>query len=237
MGEMSRTAISAAVDGHGWRYILGIVRTAVPVDSLAAAAEAASLVLATAGADADDHLWLDVRPDQLIITAQTRTLGWVTDTDLELVRRITAALAERGLRTEHGRESASRPVQMLEIAIDALDIAAIRPFWKAVLAYADEPGNDGPTDPVVDPYNQGPAFWFQQMDAPRPQRNRIHFDISVSPDEAPGRIAAAIAAGGRLVSDRAAPMFWILADAEGNEICVCTWEGRDEREAALTSGQ
>jgi len=237
---MSRTAISAAVDGHGWRYILGIVRTAVPVESLAAAADAAALVSATAGADADGHLWLDVRPEQLIITVQTRSVGWVTDTDLGLVRRITAALGERGLRTEPGRDSVARPVQMLEIALDAIDIAAIRPFWKAVLGYTDEPGNDGPEDPLVDPYNQGPAFWFQQMDEPRPQRNRIHFDISVSPDEAPGRIEAALAAGGRLVSDRAAPMFWILADAEGNEICVCTWEGRDEHWAsvsAATSGQ
>jgi 4a-hydroxytetrahydrobiopterin dehydratase len=228
MDRMSRTAISAAVDGLGWRYILGLVRTAVPVGSLAAAADAASLVSATAGEDADDHLWLDVRSEQLIVSVQTRAIDWITDTDLDLVRRITAALAERGLRTEPGRESTARPVQMLEIAIDALDIAAIRPFWKAVLGYADEAAKTGPEDALVDPYNQGPAFWFQQMDEPRPQRNRIHFDISVSPDEAPGRIEAALAAGGRLVGDAEAPAFWILADAEGNEICVCTWEGRDK---------
>ncbi|WP_275423734.1 VOC family protein, partial [Virgisporangium ochraceum] len=149
-------------------------------------------------------------------------------------RRITGALAAQGLRTEPGREASARPVQMLEIAIDALDIPAVRPFWKAVLGYVGE-ADDGPTDALVDPYEQGPAFWFQQMDAPRPQRNRIHFDISVSPDEAPGRIAAALAAGGTMVTDRAAPRFWVLADAEGNEICVCTWEGRDEYYASAMS--
>jgi len=37
----------------------------------------------------------------------------------------------------------------------------------------------------------------------------------------------ALAAGGRLVSDAAAPAFWVLADAEGNEACICTWQGRD----------
>jgi 4a-hydroxytetrahydrobiopterin dehydratase len=232
---MSRTAISAAVDGLGWRYILGLVRTAVPVVSLAAAADAAARVSAMAGDDADEHLWFDVRPDRLIVSVQTRSVDRMTDTDLDLVRRITAGLAEHGLRTEPGRESAERPVQMLEIAIDAIDIAAIRPFWKAVLAYADEAGKTGPEDALVDPYNQGPAFWFQQMDAPRPQRNRIHVDISVSPDEAPGRIEAALAAGGTMVTDREAPAFWVLADAEGNEICVCTWEGRDECSAAATS--
>jgi 4a-hydroxytetrahydrobiopterin dehydratase len=234
-GEMSRTAISAAVDGLGWRYILGLVRTAVPVASLAAAAEAASLVTVAAGDDADGHVWLDVRSDRLIVSVQTRGVGWITDTDLGLVRRITAALDERGLRTEPGRASSVRPVQMLEIAIDAIDIPAIRPFWKAVLGYVDEAGNTGPTDALIDPYDQGPAFWFQQMDEPRPQRNRIHFDMSVAPEEAPARIEAALAAGGTIVSDAAAPRFWVLADAEGNEICVCTWEGRDEYAAAMSA--
>lgn len=69
--------------------------------------------------------------------------------------------------------------------------------------------------------------WFQQMDAPRPQRNRIHLDLDVPHDAARGRIDAALAAGGRLVSDAAAPAFWVLADAEGNEACICTWQGRD----------
>ena len=48
-------------------------------------------------------------------------------------------------------------------------------------------------------------------------------------DEARPRIQAALAAGGVLVSDGAAPSFWVLADAEGNEACVCTWLERDER--------
>jgi 4a-hydroxytetrahydrobiopterin dehydratase len=120
-----------------------------------------------------------------------------------------------------------RAVQVLEIGIDALDAAAIRPFWRAVLGYVDEPGRSGPWDGLVDPLGQGPAVWFQEMDAPRPQRNRIHFDVSVPHDEAEPRIRAALAAGGKLLSDAEAPAFWVLADAEGNEACVCTWQGRD----------
>ena len=41
---------------------------------------------------------------------------------------------------------------------------------------------------------------------------------------------AAVGAGGRLVDDSFARSFWVLADAEGNEACVCTWADRDERE-------
>ena len=65
------------------------------------------------------------------------------------------------------------------------------------------------------------------MDAPRPQRNRIHLDITVPDDVAEQRITAALAAGGTLVSDGAAKAFWILADPEGNEVCICTWQDRD----------
>ena len=40
-------------------------------------------------------------------------------------------------------------------------------------------------------------------------------------------IAAALAAGGHLVSAAQAPMWWVLADPEGNEACVATWVGRE----------
>jgi 4a-hydroxytetrahydrobiopterin dehydratase len=80
---------------------------------------------------------------------------------------------------------------------------------------------------LVDPRWIGPAVWFQQMDAPRPQRNRIHIDITVAPDEAEDRMAAALAAGGRLLTDQYARSFWVLADPEGNEACICTWLDRD----------
>ena len=66
------------------------------------------------------------------------------------------------------------------------------------------------------------------MDAPRPQRNRIHLDVSVPHDEA-GAADQGRAGGGRdgLIYDAEAPAFWVLADAEGNEACITTWQGRD----------
>ena len=53
------------------------------------------------------------------------------------------------------------------------------------------------------------------------------FDGSVveSVDQAgPDDVEAAVAAGGRLVTDDFAPSWWVLADADGNEACVCTWQ-------------
>ncbi|ACZ83951.1 VOC family protein [Streptosporangium roseum] len=226
--RLTRREISDAVGDLGWRYVLGLVRASVPVTSLSQAADVAARVAAVAGDDGDGSLSMDARRDRLVLSLQSSATGLVTPLEIGLARRISAAVGELGLRTDAGaggRES--RSDQVLEIAIDALDIAAIRPFWKAVLGYADEAGACGAEDPLIDPVGQGPAIWFQQMDAPRPQRNRIHFDISVPHDEAPHRIAAALAAGGVLLSDVQAPAFWVLADVEGNEACVTTWQGRD----------
>ena len=65
------------------------------------------------------------------------------------------------------------------------------------------------------------------MDVPRPQRNRIHINLYVPYDQAEPRIRAALAAGGHIVTDQFAPSWWVLADSEGNEVCVAPigWEG------------
>jgi 4a-hydroxytetrahydrobiopterin dehydratase len=224
---LRRQEASEAVSGLGWRYVLGELRTTLPAGSLAEAAEVAGRMVAACGDDADGSLSVDVRPDLVALSLQSRTSASVTAREVEFARRISAAAAALGLATAARPGATARSVQVLEVAIDALDIAAVRPFWKAVLGYADEPGRSGPEDPLVDPVGQGPAVWFQEMDAPRPQRNRIHLDVSVPHDEARPRIQATLAAGGRIVYDAEAPAFWVLADPEGNEACITTWEGRD----------
>ena len=225
---LRRQEASEAVTGLGWRYVLGLLRTTLPARSLADAADLAGRVAAACGAEADGRLRIDLRRDQLVLSLQSPAKAEVTPREVALARRISEVAGGLGLATGAGvGGEGPRSVQVLEIAIDAMDIAAVRPFWKAVLAYADEPGRSGPEDALVDPVGQGPAVWFQQMDAPRPQRNRIHLDVSVPHDEAQRRIQATLAAGGRLVYDAEAPAFWVLADPEGNEACVTTWEGRD----------
>jgi len=229
---LTRTAASGATEGIGWRYLLGTLCTSVAATSFDQALHISQAAGAACGADADGHLRIDVRPDRVELSLQTRATGQLTGRDVELARAISAAVSELGGVTAGATSAESpRPVEMLEIAIDALDIPAIRPFWKAVMAFSDEPGFTGPDAGLVDPTGQLPTIWFQQMDAPREQRNRIHFDITVSHDEADARVQAALDAGGRLLEDATGGSFFILADVEGNEVCVCTWTGRDEREA------
>ena len=215
----SRQQISDAIDPVGWRLVLGAIYTEVAVASLGEGSEAASVAVSAVGADGQGHLTVDIRADRAVLRLQS-DVGGVTGRDVRLAHEVSGALVARGLRPAPGT------VQALEIAIDALDISAVRPFWKAITGYVDEPGS-ALAAALVDPAGRGPAIWFQQMDAPRPQRNRVHLDVDVPHEAASARLDAAIAAGGRLLSDDAAPAFWVLADPEGNEACICTWQGRD----------
>jgi 4a-hydroxytetrahydrobiopterin dehydratase len=215
----TRQRISDAVGALGWRLVLGALHAEVRVPSLSEAAAVAVTAVATGGVQG--RLGVDVRADRAVL--RVRSPRGITEDDIRLAHAISAALAATGRETTTGAVS----IQAVEIAIDAIDIPAVRPFWKAVTGYVDEVGASDLATGLLDPTGRGPAIWFQQMDAPRPQRNRIHLDVDVPHDEASARVEAALAAGGTLLSARRAPAFWVLADVEGNEACVCTWQGRD----------
>ncbi len=165
---------------------------------------------------ADHHPDVDLRPDGATVRLRTDDVDGLSERDVELARQISAAARELGIPADPSA------VQTVQVTIDALVGPEVMPFWRALLGYRAMGDED-----LVDPHGRGPSFWFQQMDAPRPQRNRIHVDVSVPHDQAEARIAAAITAGGHLVTDRYAPAWWVLVDAEGNEACVATWMGRD----------
>jgi 4a-hydroxytetrahydrobiopterin dehydratase len=225
--RLTRQQVSDAVSPLGWRLVLGAVYTQVDVSSLTRAAEVAVIAAAGVGPDGQQRLTADVRADRAVLRLVPPDEGLATGREVRLAREVSEALAAQGLQTVPGLDDGPGLLQGLEIAIDAIDIPAVRPFWKAVTGYVDEPGPSDLSDGLVDPIGRGPAIWFQQMDAPRPQRNRIHLDVDVPHEAAQARVRAAVAAGGTLLSDARAPAFWVLADPEGNEACICTWQARD----------
>ena len=158
---------------------------------------------------------VDVRAAGVTVRLVTSRPGFygMTRRDVQLARQISAVARRLGVPADPS------VVQNVQISVDALVAADVLPFWRAVLGYRDR--GDSPED-LIDPRGRGPLVYFQRMDAPRPQRNRIHLDIWVPHDRAEARIAAAIAAGGHLVTDEYAPAWWVLADAEGNEACIGT---------------
>jgi 4a-hydroxytetrahydrobiopterin dehydratase len=216
---------AARDDVSDWRYLLQRIEATFRAGSFDGAARL-MVEIATAAEAADHHPDLDLRyPGRVHVVLTTHDAGSsVTDLDVALAVEISRLAGAAGATSEPLRS------QVVEVAIDAMDIAAVLPFWRAVLAYVDDDAAL-PRDPEVisalrDPIGIGPPFWFQQMDEPRRERSRFHIDITVPHEVADERVAAAIAAGGTLVTDDFARSWWVLADPEGNEACVCTWQDR-----------
>lgn len=202
-----------ATAGADWRLVGQTACTHLRTGSLAAGAQLAQAIGALDGID-DFHPATDVRRDGVTVRVFTFLSGGLSARHGELARRISSVAHELGVSADPSA------VQNLVVSVDALAIADVLPFWRAVLGY--RPRADTPDEELYDPHLRWPVFYFNQLDAPRPQRNRLHIDVWVPHDQAEARVSAAIAAGGRLVDDRDAPEWWVLADAEGNEACVAS---------------
>jgi 4a-hydroxytetrahydrobiopterin dehydratase len=212
---MSETVTPKQFHEAEWRVVRNDACTHVRTGSFAAGIALVDAIGRLADA-ANHHPDVDLRSDGVTVRLRSGRGGRLSERDVALARQISAAASELDLTID------LNGMQSIQVAIDALVIPDVLPYWRAVLGYQQVDDED-----LVDPHLQGPPFWFQQMDAPRPQRNRIHIDVYVPHDQAEARVAAALAAGGRMVSDENAPEWWTLADAEGNEADVAPWPDRD----------
>lgn len=204
----------AALDGLAdWQPVYGALETRFRTGDFATGLALVNRIGGAAEA-ADHHpdLTLSYRHVNVLLTSHD--VGGTTTRDVELARTISAIAAEMGVTAEPGR------AQRVEFALDTWDRAEIAPFWAAVLAM--KPASDG--QEIVDAEGDNPTIWFQ--DADRSTDQRWHPDIRVPLEEADARIAAAVAAGGTIVSEEAKPRFVVLADPQGNKVCVCTHVGR-----------
>lgn len=171
----------------------------------------------------DHHPDTDLRWRRVRFALSTHSAGGITQLDVELAHRIESVAAARG--AAHLPAAA----QQVELGVDTSDHAALAPFWRAALGYRDA-DDDGTV--LADPHGRGPQVWFQSTPtpaSPRGTRGRLHVDVSVGTlEEAAARREAVEAAGGRLLDDTHAPAWWVYADPDGNEVCVCTGFGREQ---------
>jgi 4a-hydroxytetrahydrobiopterin dehydratase len=178
------------------------------------AAFVADAVSAASGASLADHLDATVTPTHVDLRVATHRDGvWVTADDVALARLLSDVAARHAVTSVPGE------VTQVELAIDTADDARLGPFWAAVLT-GDPEGVV--SDTVFDPTGQLPSMWFQGTEPHPVPRQRWHLDLWVAPEVADARIAAAVAAGGTVVDDSEAPSFTVLADPDGNKVCVCT---------------
>jgi 4a-hydroxytetrahydrobiopterin dehydratase len=201
-----------------WAYLLGGLQTRLHTSTFAAGLSIVTAIGAAAE-EMDHHPDLDLRYAHLDVRLTSHDADGVTDRDIRLARTISAIAALAGARME------CASVSRLEVALDSPAFASILPFWRAVLASSPSSaaGND---DEVRDAFGALPTVWFQTSGSAEP-RQRWHPDLWIDPAQVGARIDAALGAGGTLVSDEEAPSFWVLADPDGNKVCLCTWQDRD----------
>ena len=204
-----------------WRQILGRLkarfrtgdfRTGLAlVNEIGAAAEAAN-----------HHPDIHLTSSDVIVTLTSHDAGGITSRDLHLARQISSHAAELGI------DSDASGLTQLELGLDTTLGPQLAPFYAALLGATVEDGEP------VDPSGQVPTVWWQEPDGDdetyalpeQPFEQRWHFDVWVAHDEGERRLQAVLDAGGRLVSDRAAPAYWAVEDADGNRSCICTADGR-----------
>lgn len=201
-----------------WRQLAGPIRARFRTANFSAGLS----FVVKAGAEAERA---GLSPDiGLTENAVSITLGsasvGVSAREVALARGISRIAAQEGVVAE------TASLQQVEFALDTQSAERVSPFYAALLGAASA-GVHAKGD-LVDPTGQAMSLWWQEPKAnsrfPLPESSvpqRWHLDVWVGHDEAQVRIAAAIGAGGRLVSDTAAPSYWVLEDPDGNRCCIC----------------
>ena len=218
MSEQAWREFLRAEGVSDWVVLHGGAAAVFDTDSFAAAAALAQAVATVPGLEGSEAL-LTVG-DRRLTVRLARGVERIEPHHIDLARAVSA------VAHEHGAVADRSAVQDVQLAVaarpDELDVG----FWRAVLGYQTLAPDNG-----VDPLGHGSTFWVQELDPAKPLRHAMHVDVSVAREHAEARLAVALAAGGRIVDDSAAPEAWILADRAGNKVCIAAWPDGATRSA------
>jgi 4a-hydroxytetrahydrobiopterin dehydratase len=219
MSEDGWRAFVSADDLDDWVVLHGGPTAVFTVGSLRQAAVLAAAVAEVPGLG--PRTLLTVTSDRLTVKL-TREM-WGTE-----LQHVDVARAISEVARAHGAVADTAAVHEVQVAVAAQPDAIDLPFWRAALGYA--PLHD---DNCLDPNGQGSTVWMQELDPSKPLRHAMHIDVSLAREHIEARLAAAVAAGGRIVDDAEAPSSWILADRAGNKVCLAAWpDGAVPKESA-----
>ncbi|UQE75252.1 4a-hydroxytetrahydrobiopterin dehydratase [Gordonia sp. PP30] len=172
MTGSSGTPVSGAqateVLSDPWRVLTRTIHAVYLTGNMVTGGEFVAKII-EASEVAGHHPDIDLRYGSVHLALTTHSAHRLTEADVALANRIAEIAREMDLQP-----TVDSPATF-ELAIDARDIASVKPFWRAVLGYTDKP--EATLDDLVDPHGILPAVWFQQMDEPRPQRSRMHVDL------------------------------------------------------------
>jgi 4a-hydroxytetrahydrobiopterin dehydratase len=200
----------AAEGVEDWVVLHGGATAVFIVDSLRSAGRLADAVSQVPGVEGSGAL-LTVADDRLSVRL-SRGVFRLEESHIDIARAVSATARSQGAVADRGR------AQEVQVAIAAQPEAIDVGFWRAVLGYSPLA-----EDNAVDPLGHGSTVWMQELDRNKPLRHAMHLDVSVAREHAEARVAAALAAGGRMIDEADAPEGWILADSAGNRVCIAAW--------------
>lgn len=203
-----------------WRQIRGTIKARFKTGDFATGLALVDRI-GSAAEEADHHPDIFLTYPEVLVTLSSHDVGGITQRDVDLARTIS------GYAVEVGAEADAAGLTQLEIGLDTSVGERLAPFYAALL------GSEVKDGEAVDPSGQVPTLWWQEPHdqgpaLPEPEvPQRWHFDVWVPADEAEHRLRRVLEAGGTLLSDAAAPSYWVVADAEGNRSCICSVADRD----------
>jgi len=203
-----RTFLAAGLDD--WVVLAGGATAVFRVSSLHDATELVAALADIPGLEENRTLMVVAR--DVVTVRLTRGVFRLEPRHAELARAVSEVARSRGASADRSA------VNDVALAISAKPDAIDLPFWRAVLGY--DPLAD---DNAVDPLGHGSTVWMQELNPDKPLRHAMHIDVSVAKEQVDDRVAAALAAGGRVVDDANAPGAWLLADRSGNKVDVIAW--------------
>ncbi len=204
-----------------WRQILGRIKARFRTGDFATGLALVNAIGEVAEA-ANHHPDITLTYTDVIVAVSSHDVQGITSRDLDLARRVSERAAQLGV------EADVAGLTQLELGLDTVHGNDLAPFYAALL------GADIVRGEPVDKSGQVPTVWWQDpsdtdesLALPAQQfEQRWHFDVWVPEDEAQHRLQAVLDAGGRLVSEVAAPAYWVVEDSDGNRSCICTTAGR-----------
>jgi 4a-hydroxytetrahydrobiopterin dehydratase len=208
MSEQGWRAFLAADGVDDWVVLHGGATAAFRTGSLASAASLAARIAAVAGVEEAGAI-LTLAGPRLTVRL-TRDLWQLEAGHADLARAVSA------VAHDHGATPEPASIQEVQLAVSAKPEEIDLGFWRAVLGYAPMADDNG-----VDPLGHGSTVWMQELDAAKSLRHAMHVDVSVSREQGQKRLAAALAAGGRVVAQE--EQWWILSDRAGNRVCIAIW--------------
>ena len=212
MSEEGWRAFLAADDVDDWVVLHGGATAAFRVGSMAEAIRLAEAITGIPGV-VDAGAVLTIAGSRLTVRL-TRDMWFLEPHHVDLARAVSAVARSAGAHPNRDRSRRSSWPSRRS------PMTSTSAFWRAVLGYVPMSDDNG-----VDPLGHSSTVWAQDLDAAKPLRHAMHVDVSVGKGQGPARLAAALAAGGRIVVQ--SQEHWTLADRAGNRVCIAVWPDGD----------